>query len=245
MKFKKLKLKLTLAGLIISVFSLNSNAAIIISGDVTNGTGVFTITEDIVFNLVDGTAHNANADPYAILFHGWNTSFGAANNDKYQLVGENLDLRREPTPFNTDTDNIYVAGSGDNKVFSNELTSAPVFDSNFYGRGFALWFSDSSQRVRQLGFDDGANGANGGLFVIGAGTWDMPTISEWDLYGEFSGDATIYLALGYSETPPLTGSGKQIPVATTNLSSVPVPAAAWLFGSALVGLVGIGRKRSM
>jgi hypothetical protein len=26
-------------------------------------------------------------------------------------------------------------------------------------------------------------------------------------------------------------------------SAVPVPAAAWLFGSALVGLAGIGRKR--
>lgn len=30
---------------------------------------------------------------------------------------------------------------------------------------------------------------------------------------------------------------------TANASEVPVPAAAWLFGSALVGLVGVGRKR--
>lgn len=32
---------------------------------------------------------------------------------------------------------------------------------------------------------------------------------------------------------------------TYTLTAVPVPAAAWLFGSALVGLAGIGRKRKM
>jgi hypothetical protein len=30
---------------------------------------------------------------------------------------------------------------------------------------------------------------------------------------------------------------------TASVSAVPVPAAAWLFGSALIGLAGIGRKR--
>lgn len=39
------------------------------------------------------------------------------------------------------------------------------------------------------------------------------------------------------------GSLEQI--ASGTLSAVPVPAAAWLFGSALVGLAGVGRKRSV
>ena len=34
-------------------------------------------------------------------------------------------------------------------------------------------------------------------------------------------------------------------VTLTETSEVPVPAAAWLFGSALVGLAGVGRKRKM
>jgi hypothetical protein len=49
----------------------------------------------------------------------------------------------------------------------------------------------------------------------------------------------------------ITGSGSaQDPrttenwVLTANVSAVPVPAAAWLFGSALVGLAGVGRKRN-
>jgi len=38
-----------------------------------------------------------------------------------------------------------------------------------------------------------------------------------------------------------TNNGAQ--TATYSMSAVPVPAAAWLFGSALVGLVGVGRRR--
>lgn len=34
-------------------------------------------------------------------------------------------------------------------------------------------------------------------------------------------------------------------LAATEVSEVPVPAAAWLFGSALVGLAGVGRKRKV
>lgn len=235
-----------------ALFALSAShalASVMISGDVTAGTGVFTITEDIVFDLTDGTATNPNADPYAILFHDWNTSFGATVDDKWaggkhQLDGGLLDLRREPDPFSTETAGIFVSGSGQSTVLSNELTSAPIFDGNFYNRGAALWFSDTYQRVRQLGFDPQGAEGDGDRFVIGAGSWDMPTISKWDLYGEFSGEATIYLALGYSETPPMTGSGRQIPIATTNLAPVPEPTTMMLFGIGLLSLSGAARRKN-
>jgi hypothetical protein len=41
----------------------------------------------------------------------------------------------------------------------------------------------------------------------------------------------------------MTGNTTQ--TLTFEVSAVPVPAAAWLFGSALVGLAGVGRKRKM
>ncbi|WP_299084424.1 PEP-CTERM sorting domain-containing protein [uncultured Paraglaciecola sp.] len=238
MKFKKLKL--TLAGLIISVCSLNSNAGIIISGDVTNGTGVFTITEDIVFNL-GGTATNPNADPYALMFHDWTQSFGAFVDDpflggggRYQLVGDKLNLSRTPTPFDPTLDN-FVSGSGASRVFSNELTSAPQFDGNFYNRGSVLWFSDTNQRVRNLGFDNGIDDQVNENFVIGAGSWLMPQLNKWDLYGEFSGEATLYLALGYNAQ-----ENGAIPVATTSITSVPEPSTLAIFA---LGIMGLASRR--
>ena len=47
-----------------------------------------------------------------------------------------------------------------------------------------------------------------------------------------------------SSTPKLAlGNPAHVNMSLTATSAVPVPAAAWLFGSALVGLAGIGRKR--
>ena len=231
-----------------ALFALSSSyalAGVVISGDVTNGSGVFTITEDIVFNLEGGAGLNPNADPYAILFHDWKTTKGAdwdsdtnpGIGGRHQLEdgplveGGLLDLRREPTPFVTTTNDIFVDPGS---TRSDVLTSAPLFDGNYYNRGSALFFSDTYQRVRQLGPGD--------RLVIGAGSWKMPTISEWDLYGEFSGDATIYLAMG---TWPFTvARGDAVPVATTNLAAVPEPTSLAIFGiGALCMGAGAARRR--
>lgn len=45
----------------------------------------------------------------------------------------------------------------------------------------------------------------------------------------------------YVGTSPTTG--RDYAKGSALVSTVPIPAAAWLFGSALIGLVGIGRKR--
>jgi hypothetical protein len=230
------KLKLTLAGLILSVCSLNSKAGIIISGDVTAGTGVFTITEDIVFNL-DITATNPNADPYALMFNGWTQDFGAfvdepflGGGGRYQLVGDNLNISRTPTPFDPMLNN-FVSGTGASRVFSNELTSAPQFDANFYNRGSVLWFSNTNQRVRNLGFDNQIDNQVNENFVIGSGSWSMPQLNRWELYGEFSGEATLYLALGYDAQ-----ENGAIPVATTSITSVPEPSTLAIFALSIMGL---------
>ncbi len=68
-----------------------------------------------------------------------------------------------------------------------------------------------------------------------------------------SGDASILIDNGIAESPLIDniaegsqfnldiGSGNSMTVTAVN--AVPVPAAAWLFGSGLIGLVGIARRK--
>lgn len=62
-------------------------------------------------------------------------------------------------------------------------------------------------------------------FNLVGGTWEAV---EENLIGPISGSLEIY-ALSY--------------LSTTEISTVPVPAAAWLFGSGLLGLIGIARRK--
>lgn len=76
------------------------------------------------------------------------------------------------------------------------------------------------------------------------GAWEGITITL-----NFSGDYSSFT--GTIAAIEESGSGLTHNVTTINydvagvaeVSEVPVPAAAWLFGSALVGLAGVGRKR--
>lgn len=67
--------------------------------------------------------------------------------------------------------------------------------------------------------------------AVGAGTSDL-ILSEsslWvfaDEFGGYYGDQVVFDA------------------ASVNVSAVPVPAAVWLFGSGLIGLAGVARRRS-
>jgi hypothetical protein len=56
-------------------------------------------------------------------------------------------------------------------------------------------------------------------------------------------------SLGFDETTPFPGFVGYFDIGTgnsmhvTSVSAVPVPAAAWLFGSGLIGLIGIAKRR--
>lgn len=59
--------------------------------------------------------------------------------------------------------------------------------------------------------------------------------------GIFGQDYLAFTTRTIAGDQTLSGDGSTI----VFTSAVPVPAAAWLFGSALVGLAGVGRKRKM
>ncbi len=70
-------------------------------------------------------------------------------------------------------------------------------------------------------------------FVYWYGEEYAPDTSfAWAFYTDFGGQSTNYKY----------GSGYSWAVRAGDVSSVPVPAAAWLFGTALLGLVGVKRR---
>lgn len=81
-------------------------------------------------------------------------------------------------------------------------------------------------------------GANGGLICANV-TLDTPAPAGMDenpmIFDLTLGGITILHDTG-SATAPVTYT-------LTTMSAVPVPAAAWLFGSGLIGIAGVARRR--
>jgi hypothetical protein len=61
-------------------------------------------------------------------------------------------------------------------------------------------------------------------------------VAEWRLNNVFLGDWTMDL---------WEGGQDDIVALSISVSPVPVPAAVWLFGTALIGFVGMSRKTSV
>ncbi|WP_101758710.1 VPLPA-CTERM sorting domain-containing protein [Oceanicoccus sp. KOV_DT_Chl] len=58
-----------------------------------------------------------------------------------------------------------------------------------------------------------------------------------------TGDIFTLVAVGDQGSGITSNNSYTFTIGAEQVSEVPVPAAAWLFGSAIVGLAGIGRKR--
>lgn len=114
---------------------------------------------------------------------------------------------------------------------------------------------DISDEIFQLsstsGFFDGSFGGFAGTFSVGGlltGTFDNLTIiGLGGSDGQFMGAVTY---TGGSMQGSLTGgsivgtfSGSSVMAKLGSVTVVPVPAAAWLFGSGLIGLVAVARRK--
>ena len=77
------------------------------------------------------------------------------------------------------------------------------------------------------------------LASVGAGTWTGQIISSANIGAAW----TAFDSTPYTELFNITVNGVADSGGTTPPPAVPVPAAVWLFGSGLVGLVGVARRR--
>ena len=78
---------------------------------------------------------------------------------------------------------------------------------------------------------------------------DNASDTNLDGLGIMFGESMSELVLAYNDNPRTSGTGMDADYddmlvrAEFSASAVPVPAAAWLFGSGLLGLMGIARRR--
>ncbi len=117
----------------------------------------------------------------------------------------------------------------------------------------ALWNASDNSLIDQNddndSIDPGQSIRDAGFLIpfLNAGDYFF-TVQQYDNFA-----AGNYLSDGFwndAATPILVGTGTYWRVnldgvdSATQPSAVPVPAAVWLFGTALVGLVGFGKRKS-
>jgi hypothetical protein len=138
-------------------------------------------------------------------------------------------IQSTPTPAGQLQSANIIAGTGKLSIWdtSNKVLSAD------------LTFATISTLGRTGGLDAGLTGLNLTNFSYGGTNKDL-----LDLY--HAGKATQAMTFQFGTVKNLTYLTVNGRVTNTSYSgtinAVPIPAAAWLFGSALVGVAGIGRR---
>lgn len=100
------------------------------------------------------------------------------------------------------------------------------------------WFFNLADNSANLDFQNGGFTVFGKVLGNGMNVVDaIAALPVWNAGGVFGN-----LPLRNYSGAAITGANLAV---VTNVSAVPVPAAAWLFGSGLLGLVGLVRKRQV
>jgi hypothetical protein len=183
--------------------------------DYDSGTGTFTLVDNNVMTLTPppGTGFEFITDDVG--------SFGAAS---YSLVANFVG-----GVFQNGT--VTVTGkaySGNTDWISGTIVQADLSAFGFSGVGQAVVFEFGMANVTG---DMAAFGSSGGII---AASFDLvdgssnPIIGDWDPLD--NNDPTYFLS-------DFSGTASSVD------TFVPVPAAVWLFGSAILGLVGLARRK--
>lgn len=136
--------------------------------------------------------------------------------------------------FQVNAATVNINGSGFGVFTSGPINTgesfSPVAQTLVLGAGFDYVLNLSANDLPDqsvTGFDVTVNGVsfNSSPIALGPGSYDVVFIGQ--------------------ATAPDTGASLLVNATGTPIvSNVPVPAAAWLFGSALMGMVGVSRRKS-
>ena len=203
------------------VFSVSANSAVITIDAVNGG-----------WYQSGGNNSGTNSNTYtdAGLYHSW-LGFDITGVDLSNVTSATINIYNAPqSPGGNFT--LYDVTSNDNDL--GIVNSAVIYNDlatgDILGSGFA-----SPDAV-----------ANGGLNTAGLINLSSQIDSYWAV-GIFANDGTgngVTGLFGWNNGMRTPGQYEySLTIETSEISAVPVPAAVWLFGSGLIGLVGLARRK--
>lgn len=150
-------------------------------------------------------------------------------------------------PTNVDTDFLQFNFLG---ISTNGGALALFDDADFGGAALVIGSAGGQVTFTASGADFNATFSGGGSITLTGGASFTLGVS-WDGGLSWFGDSSYALSGGSPDTYAINFDGiktDNVPVTATtiavDLQPVPVPAAMWLFGSGLLGLVGVARRRA-
>ncbi len=167
--------------------------------------------------LLLASAGSANAAPVSFNFTQDGYDEGATISGTF--AGEDLDNDGQLTSFNGELTNFTMSFSG------NSLVSA-----------FTLGFADLWGFVYDLPSGPLGDGLTGAIEGIGAGN------SMFDYVAGPGPFAECGIGFDCASVTDFATGAASFSNQFVMVSAVPVPAAVWLFGSGLLGLVGVARR---
>jgi hypothetical protein len=158
--------------------------------------------------------------------------------DNFHISGDFVNNSEQNTLWNTDLASLFLTGAGNRDLFLAGSDFGSLFsgyDDNFSWGEFSL-ASGVSVNIWD-GNADPTAALYVGLFEVGDGLSQLDSIfSDYNIYYDSLLAGNTYLGgMQYA----LNGGGFLTPLAST----VPVPPAVWLFGSGLLGLIGIAKRK--
>ena len=136
---------------------------------------------------------------------------------------------------------VFQALTNPTNVGSGTGTIAGDYDDITNTLNYSIEWMDLTSSVTNMHFHLAPPGVSGGVDLSIPGPWASPQLGL-DILLSNSQEANLLSGNWYVNVHTANFGGGEIR-GQVLANVVPVPAAIWLFGTALIGLVGFGRRR--